>query len=159
MYSCGTGWAKGREHAQCCWCLVVIKALHAQGASLPCGPSKFTITGRAYAISPSQSHLKPFIKHLMGQTSVHPETGLILRNGGENLFFSCGARIPHENREVCLVAHFTDRFSNVLHDKEDHRYDKGTTLLQIGESSGVAPWALYSLHPRLTVVHSLTIVR
>lgn len=35
--------------------VLVIKALHRQGAPLPCGPSKFTITDRAYAISPSQS--------------------------------------------------------------------------------------------------------
>lgn len=142
MYSRTTGWVKGREHAQCCWCLVVIKALHAQGASLPCGPSKFTITGRAYAISPSQCHLEPFIKHFMGPMSVHPEPRLILRNGGENLFLSCGVEIQHENREICLVARFTERFSNVLHNTEDHHYDKATALLQIGER-------------RLAVVHGV----
>lgn len=83
IYSWGIGWVKGREHAQCCWCLVVIKALHRQGASLPCGPSKFTITGVAYAISPSRSHLDPFIKHFMGQMSGHPGFSLILTNGKE----------------------------------------------------------------------------
>lgn len=70
---------KGREQAQCCWCLAMIKALHRQGAALPCGPSKFTITGHAYTINPSLSQLEPFIS-IHGTNVCAPRLRLSLMN-------------------------------------------------------------------------------
>lgn len=108
MYSAGIGWVKGSEHAQCWWCLMVIKALHRQGALLPCRPSKFAITGFTYAISWSQSNLGPFVKHFMEQTSVHPESRLILVTGREKFLFSCGV---YTRKEIFVLCSFSLRGS------------------------------------------------